>query len=104
MSLPDIRFAQGRFEEAEKLLKEKVVNYSKYVMREDNIDLGRFAFRYAQCLWENGKAAEAIKAMEAAADFYRKEWAPGHPRVLRCLREIEGMRQTMPSSAELQTA
>lgn len=102
MSLPDIRFAQGRFEEAEKLLKEKVANYSKYVMREDNIDLGRFAFRYAQCVRENGKPAEAIRAMEDAADFYRKEWAPDHPRVLRCVREIERMRQAMPASAELQ--
>ena len=67
MSLPDIRFAQGRYEEAEKLLKDKVASYSTYVMREDNIHLGRFAFRYAQCLWENGKPAEAIKAMEDAA-------------------------------------
>jgi tetratricopeptide (TPR) repeat protein len=98
MSLPDVRFAQRRFADAEKLLKEKVDYYSRFVMREDNIDLGRFAYRYAQCLWETGKKAEALAAMQDAAGLYGKDWSPDHARVLKCKREITRMQQEIQAA------
>jgi tetratricopeptide (TPR) repeat protein len=86
MSLPDLHFARGQYEDARRLYRDKVDFWEKQVTRPDNIDVGRLQMRLAFSQAQTGHSAEAIEYYSRAEATYEREWCEGHPKALAARR------------------
>lgn len=81
MSTPDLRFAEGKWEEAVGLFREKANYWGARITDLDNIDVGRYQQKLGESLARLGRYAEAGEAVLDAANTYRRNWSAEHPRV-----------------------
>jgi tetratricopeptide (TPR) repeat protein len=82
MSLPDLHFCRGQYEDARRLYQEKVAFWEKQVTRPDNVDVGHLQMRLALSEARTGHRAEAIEMYSRAESTFQREWCEGHPKAV----------------------
>lgn len=92
MSLPDLRFCQGEWEDAQRLYREKVEHFERLVGSAlTGIDLGQYQLRLAVAAEQTGDASTAVTMCRRAAETYRREFSGDHPRVGVSLARLAGV-------------
>jgi tetratricopeptide (TPR) repeat protein len=79
MSLPDLRFCQGEWEDARRLYQEKVEYFER--LTAPGIDVGHYQWRLAASLEHAGDHAGAAAFYRRSAETYRRSFCEDHPRV-----------------------
>lgn len=91
MSLPDLRFCQGEWEDARRLYREKVEHFERLTGSAAGIDLGQYQWRLAAAAERAGDGATAATMCRRAVETYRREFAGDHPRVGVGLARLAGV-------------
>lgn len=79
MSLPDVRFCQGEWDDARRLYQEKVEHFERFAA--PGIDVGHYQWRLAAALEKVGDGAGAARFYRRSAETYRRSFCADHPRV-----------------------
>jgi len=102
MSLPDLRFCQGEWEDARRLYQEKVEHFER--LTAPGIDVGHYQLRLAAALEQMGNSAAAAGVYRRAAETYRREFSDGHPRVGVSLARLAGALERAGQAPEARAA
>ena len=103
MSLPDLRFCQGEWEDARRLYREKVDHFERLTGSVPGIDLGQYQWRLAAAAEQSGDGTMAATMSRRAVETYRRQFTEDHPRVGVSLARLAGVlaRQGDARQAEL---
>jgi tetratricopeptide (TPR) repeat protein len=82
LSVPDLHFCRGEYEEARQLYGRNVEFWEKQVTRPGNVDVGHLQMRLAASKARTGHQAEAIEMYARAEATFQREWCEGHPKAI----------------------
>jgi hypothetical protein len=102
MSLPDLRFCQGEWDDARRLYQEKVEHFER--LTSPGIDVGHYQLRLAASLEQSGDAATAATYYRRAAETYRRAFCDDHPRVGVSLARLAGALDRAGDNAQAESA
>jgi hypothetical protein len=88
MSMPDLSLANREWAQAEKLFREKVDYWTRFVTPSDNVDVCRYQFHLAATQVEQGRPADAVQTLRQACEQVKKDFGAEHPRMNRALRKL----------------